>query len=237
MLVCVGGTAKMSSSLFTPHTIVCERTPYYENTSVRCRRLMGVTRRRGAARFIRFSSLPGGGGVLRRLCIRFLPAAVALHFAAFLTFLPSTTSPAFCASVVSARFPKATAPRLIRGAADRMRPLNKLPNPCPLCTGKTGQCPTHLPCIAVVVIHVNSPELHRRTRSVTVNLPCSNVTGRPVSSLIYVSMLPNSPISTVMYWTWSIRAVTISPCLPVIGTIRSSGAILSPTMRCSSMLE
>ena len=75
-----------------PHTIVGVRTPYYENTSVRCRRLVGVTRRRGAVRFIRFTRLPGGGGVLRRLCIRFLPAAVALRFAAFLTFLPATTS-------------------------------------------------------------------------------------------------------------------------------------------------
>ena len=118
-----------------PHTIVGVRTPYYENTSVRCRRLMGVTRRRGAARFIRFTRLPGGGGVLRRLCIRFLPAAVALRFAAFLTFLPSTTSPAICAPVVSARFPKATAPLLIRGATVRRRPLrNKLPNPCQLWT-------------------------------------------------------------------------------------------------------
>ena len=89
-----------------PHTIVGVRTPYYENTYVRCRRLMGVTRRRGAARFIRFTRLPGGGGVLRRLCIRFLPAAVALRFAALLTFLPATTSPSICAPVVSARFPK-----------------------------------------------------------------------------------------------------------------------------------
>ena len=28
--------------------------------------------------------------------------------------------------------------------------------------GKVGQCPTHLPRIVVVVIHLNSPELHRR---------------------------------------------------------------------------
>ena len=76
---------------------------------------MGVTRRRGVVRFMRFIRLPGGGGVLSRLCIRFLPAAVALLFTAFLTFLPATTSPAICAPVVSARFPKATAPRLIRG--------------------------------------------------------------------------------------------------------------------------
>ena len=90
-----------------PHTIVGVRTPYYENTSDRCRRLMGVIRRRGAARVIRFTRLPGGGGVLRRLCIRFMLAAVALRFAAILTFLPATTSPAICAPVVSVRFPKA----------------------------------------------------------------------------------------------------------------------------------
>ena len=115
-----------------PHTIVGVRTPYYQNTYVRCRRLVGVTRRQGAVRFIRFTRLPGGGGVLRRLCIRFLPAAVALRFAAFLKFLPATTSPAIFSPVASARFPKATAPRLIRGATVRRRPLNKLPNPCPL---------------------------------------------------------------------------------------------------------
>ena len=108
ILVCVGGTAKRSSSRFTPHTIAGVRTPYYGNTSVCCRCLMELTRRRGAARFIHFTRLPGGGGVLRRLCIIFLPAAVALPFAAFLTFLPATTSPAICAPVVSARFPKAT---------------------------------------------------------------------------------------------------------------------------------
>ena len=58
-----------------PHTIVGVRTPYYENTSVRCRRLMGMTRRRDATHFIFFIRLPGGGGVLRRLCIRCLPVA------------------------------------------------------------------------------------------------------------------------------------------------------------------
>ena len=69
-----------------PHTIVGVRTPHYETTSVRCLRLMGVTRRRGAARFIRFTRLPGGEGVLGRFCIRSLPAAVSLHKAALLTF-------------------------------------------------------------------------------------------------------------------------------------------------------
>ena len=153
-----------SSSLFTPsHDCRCTNA-ILRNISVRCRRLVGVTRRRGAVSFIRFTRLPGGGGVLRRLCIRFLPAAVAIRFAALLTFLPATTSPAICASIASARFPKATSPCLIRGATVRRRPLNKFPNPCPLWTrGKVWQCPTHLPRIVVVVIHLNSPELHRRT--------------------------------------------------------------------------
>ena len=34
--------------------------------------------------------------------------------------------------------------------------------PVPPSAGKVGQCPTHLPRIVVVVIHLNSPELHRR---------------------------------------------------------------------------
>ena len=129
--ILVGGTAKRSSSFFNPHTIVGLRTPYNENTSVRYRRLMGVTRRRAAALVLSFTRLPGGGGVLRRLCIIFLTAAVALRFVVFFTFLPDPTSPQICAPVVSARFPKATAPRLIRGATVRRRPLKKPPNPCP----------------------------------------------------------------------------------------------------------
>ena len=68
-----------------PHTIVGVRTPSYENTSDRGRRSLEMTRRRGAARFKCFTRLPGGGGVLRRLSIRSLPAAVAFRFAAFLT--------------------------------------------------------------------------------------------------------------------------------------------------------
>ena len=138
-----------------PHTIVGVRTPYYENTSVRCRRLMGVTRRRGAARFIRFTLLPGGGGVLRRFCIRFLPAAVALRFAAFLTFLPATTSPAICAPAICA---DQRGNRLEETTEQTSKPMP----PLDTSAGKVGQCPTHLPRIVVVVIHLNNPELHRR---------------------------------------------------------------------------
>ena len=52
----------------------------------RGRRLLEITCRRGAARFICLIRLPGGGGVLSGLSIRSRPAAVALRFVAFLTF-------------------------------------------------------------------------------------------------------------------------------------------------------
>ena len=148
-----------------PHTIFYVRTPYYENTSVRCRRLMGVIGRRGAARFIRFTRLPGSGGVLRRLCIKFLPAAVALRFAAFLTFLPATTSPAICAPVVSARFPQSdstSSDQRGNRSEETTEQTSKPVPPLDTSASKVGQCPTHLPRIVVVVIHLNNPELHRR---------------------------------------------------------------------------
>ena len=148
-----------------PHTIFYVRTPYYENTSVRCRRLMGLIGRRGAARFIRFTRLPGSGGVLRRLCIKFLPAAVALRLAAFLTFLPATTSPAICAPVVSARFPQSdstSSDQRGNRSEETTEQTSKPVPPLDTSASKVGQCPTHLPRIVVVVIHLNNPELHRR---------------------------------------------------------------------------
>ena len=176
----------------------------------------------------------------RRLLIRALPVVVALRFVAFLIFSPATTSPAICAPVVSARFPSARAPRLIRGATDRRRPLNKLPKPCPFWTRapvKYGNAPPICLCVVIVVIHLNRPVLRRRKCSVTVTFPRSNGAGRPVSSLIYVSIVPNSRLITGIYCTCSKRVVTISPCCPVMGTIRNSGTILSPTTRGSTILE
>ena len=94
ILVCVGGTAKMSSSFFTPsHDCRCTNAILRKHVCS-LSSFGGSDTATGCGLFIRFTRLPGGGGVLRRLCIRFLPAAVALRFAAFLTFLPATTSPA-----------------------------------------------------------------------------------------------------------------------------------------------
>ena len=148
-----------------PHTIVGVRTPYYENTSVRCRRLVGVTRRRGAVRFIRFTRLPGGGGVLRRLCIIFLPAAVCPSFCCLLDALTSHDIASNLRSSRQRTLPQSDSTSFDQSGnrSDETTEQTSKPVP-PLDTsaGKVGQCPTHLPRIVVVVIHLNSPELHRR---------------------------------------------------------------------------
>ena len=110
-----------------PQTIAGVRTPYYENTVCSLSSFDGSDTTTRCDSFMRFIRLPGGGGVLRRLCIRFLPAAVALRCATCLTFLPANTSPAICAPVVGARFPKTTAQRGNRSEET----IEQFPNPCP----------------------------------------------------------------------------------------------------------
>ena len=117
-----------------PHTIAGVRTPILRKHVCSLSSFGGSDTATGCGSFYTLHSFTGRWWCVEKACIRFRPAAVALRFAAFLTFLPATTSPAICAPVASARFPKATAPRLIRGATVRRRPLNKLPNPCPLWT-------------------------------------------------------------------------------------------------------
>ena len=60
-----------------------------------------------------------------------LPASVTRLLAAVFMFCPDMTSPAMRTPVFNARFPKAMAPRLMSGIAIRIRPLNRLPSPCP----------------------------------------------------------------------------------------------------------
>ena len=163
---------------------------------------MGVTRRRGAARFIHFTRLPGGGGVFwggfasdfcrQPLLFVLLPSwryyqprhrqQSALHSSAYAS-------------------PKRQHLFWSEGQPFGGDHWTNVQTHAP--SGqehrKVGQCPTHLPRIVVVVIHLNNPELHRRKWSVTVTFPRSNGTGRPVSSLISVSTLPNSRLCRGMY--------------------------------------
>ena len=93
-LICVGGTANKSSSLFTPsHDCRCTNAILGEYVRSLSSSFAGTGPTAGSVRCIRFAGdavrfirLPGGGGVARRLLIRALPAAVALRFVAFLIF-------------------------------------------------------------------------------------------------------------------------------------------------------
>ena len=102
---------------------------------------MGVTRRRGAARFIRFTRLPGGGGVLRRLCIRFLPAAVALRFAAFFTFLPASNLRSSRQRTLPQSDSTSSDQRSNRSGETTEQTSKPVP-PLDTNAGKVGQCPT-----------------------------------------------------------------------------------------------
>ena len=62
---------------------------------------------------------------------RSFPASVTRLLAAVFMFCPDMTSSAMCTPVFNARFPNATAPRLMSGMARRSRPPNTLPSPCP----------------------------------------------------------------------------------------------------------
>ena len=85
--------------------------------------------------------------MLRRLCIRFLPATVALRFAVFFMFLPAATSSAICAPVVSARFPKSDSTSSDQRGNQSEETTEQTSKPVPpldTSAGKVGQCPTHV---------------------------------------------------------------------------------------------
>ena len=65
--------------------------------------------------------------------------------------------------VCYARFPKATAPRLVSGTALRSRPPNKLPKPCPRCTlaqAKTVSAPSSVVIVVEPVATHHSKQSH-----------------------------------------------------------------------------
>ena len=92
ILVCVGGTANKSSSLFTPsHDCRCTNAILGEYVRSLSLSFGGTGPTTGCSSFYTFrwrcsSFYTFAWGVARRLLIRALPAAVALRFVAFLIF-------------------------------------------------------------------------------------------------------------------------------------------------------
>ena len=139
----------------------------------------------------RFIRLRGRTPGLKRSRIILLLATVTRHLAAFLCSV-RTRRRRRCARRSSTPLTQSHGTSLdeFHGAAQQTpEQTAQSVTPLVLFTGEIGQCTTRLPRVIVVVIHLqNSPVLRRRKWSVTVTLPDSNGTNRPVSSLILISI-------------------------------------------------
>ena len=147
-----------------PHTTVGVRTPYYENTSFRCRRLVGVTRRRGAVRYTLYS-FTGRWWCVEKALHQISAGSRCPSFCCLLDVLTSHDIASNLRSSRQRTLPQSDSTSFDQRGNRSEETTEQTSKPVPpldTSAGKVGQCPTHLPRIAVVVIHLNSPELHRR---------------------------------------------------------------------------
>ena len=165
ILVCVGGTAKRSSSLFTPsHDCWCTNAILRKHVCS----LSSFDGNDTATRCGSFHTLHSFTG--RWWCVE-----EALHqisagsrCSSFCRLLDVLTSHDIASNLRSSR--QRTLPQSDSNSSDQRgnrseETTEQTPKPVPpldTSAGKIGQCPTHLPRIVVVVIHLNNPELHRR---------------------------------------------------------------------------
>ena len=130
LLVCVGGTANKSSSLFTPsHDCPCTNAILGEY--VWSLSFGGTGPTTGCSSFYTFARR---WGCSEKTTHQRSSSCCSSLFCCLLDILTSHDVAGYLRTGCSARFPSASAPRLIRGATDRRRPLNKLPKQCPLWT-------------------------------------------------------------------------------------------------------
>ena len=165
ILVCVGGTAKRSSSLFTPsHDCRCTNAILRKHVCS----LSSFDGSDTATRCGSFYALHSFTG--RWWCVE-----EALHqistgsrCSSFCRLLDVLTSHDIASNLRSSR--QRTLPQSDSTSSDQRgnrseetaEQTSKPVPPLDTSAGKVGQCPTHLPRIVVVVIHLNNPELHRR---------------------------------------------------------------------------
>ena len=165
ILVCVGGTAKRSSSLFIPsHDCRCTNAILRKHVCS----LSSFDGSDTATRCGSFYTLHSFTG--RWWCV-----GEALHqisagsrCPSFCRLLDVLTNHDIASNLRSSR--QRTLPLCDSTSSDQRgnrseettEQTSKPVSPLDTSAGKVGQCPTHLPRIVVVVIHLNSPELHRR---------------------------------------------------------------------------
>ena len=165
ILVCVGGTAKRSSSLFTPshdcrctnailRKHVCSRSPFlWSDTSTRC------------GSFYTIHSFTGRRWRSQEALHQISSCGRRSSFCRLLDVLTSHDIAGNLRSSRQGTLSQGEGPSLdqrCNRSEETAEQASKTMPPLNTSAGKVRQCSTHLPSIVVVVIHLNSPELRRR---------------------------------------------------------------------------
>ena len=165
ILVCVGGTTKMSCSLFTPsHDCRCTNAILRKHVCS-LSSLGGSDTATGCGSFYTLHSFTGRWWCVEKALHQISAGSRCPSFCCLLDVL---TSHDIASNLRSSR--QRTLPQSDSIAFDQRgnrseettEQTSKPVPPLDTSAGKVGQCPTNLPRILVVAIHLNSPELHRR---------------------------------------------------------------------------
>ena len=148
-----------------PHTIVGVRTPYYEKHVCSLSSLDGNDTATRCGSFYTINSFTGWWWCVEEALHQI---SAGNRCSSFCCLLDVLTSHDIASNLRSSR--QRTLPQSDSTSSDQWgnrseettEQTSKPMSPLHTSAGKVGQCPTHLPRIVVVVIHLNNPELHRR---------------------------------------------------------------------------
>ena len=165
ILVCVGGTPKRYSSLFTPsHDCRCTNAILRKHVwSPSSFDGSGTATRCGS--FYTLHSFIGRWWCVEEALHHISAGSRCPSFRRILDVLTSHDIAGFLRSSRQRTFPQSdstSSDQRGNRSEETTEQTSKPVPPLDTSAGKVGQCPTHLPRIVFVVIHLNNPELHRR---------------------------------------------------------------------------
>ena len=165
ILVWVGGTAKMSSSLFTPsHDCRCTNAILRKHVCS-LSSFGGSDTPTGCGSFYTLHSFTGRWWCVEKALHQISAGSRCPSFCCLLDVLSSHDIASNLRSSRQRTLPQSDSTSFDQRGNRSEETTEQTSKPVPpldTSAGKVGHCPTHLPRIVVVVIHLNSPELHRR---------------------------------------------------------------------------
>ena len=148
-----------------PHTIVGVRTPYYEKHVCSLSSFGGSDTATGCGSFYTLHSFTGRWWCVEKALHQISAGSRCLSFCCLLDVLTSHDIASNLRSSRQRTLPQSDSTSFEQRGNRSEETTEQTSKPVPPLdtrAGEVGQCPTHLPRIVVVVIYLNSPELHRR---------------------------------------------------------------------------